>query len=248
MQCEGPNIRWGLKNKVLAGYLTDNPTILRFPDPHTSTARDTVHGLAIALSKKAASITTDPPFTESNFSQVVWELIHRGYPMSWWVSPVRKAYLRSDAITPWAKLKKDPRWIPPVPAKQCLLCPQYTPCPIALPQGSDCRATIRHLATVGVPLIPLKEAVMLPVQHVPPQMLHHTRKRGTPAPTARKRARPARRRARRLTVRKRPARKQRQPAPLPPNPKRPRLTKRLGYPPTPALRCKAIHSADEMAR
>ena len=234
VQCEGPNIRSGMKNKVLAGYLTDNPTILRFPDPHTSTARDTVHGLAIALSKKAASITTDPPFTESNFSQVVWELIHRGYPMSWWVSPVRKAYLRSDAITPWAKLKKDPRWIPPVPAKQCLLCPQYTPCPIALPQDSDCRATIRHLATAGVPLIPLKEAVTLPVQHVPPEMQHHTRKHGTPAPTARKRARPARRRTRRLTVRKRPARKQRQPAPLPPNSQRPRLTRRLGYPPPPS--------------
>ena len=58
VQCDGPNIRWGLKNKVLAGYLTDNPAILRFPDPHTSTARDTVHGLAIALSKKAESIPT----------------------------------------------------------------------------------------------------------------------------------------------------------------------------------------------
>ena len=42
VQCDGPNIRWGLKNKVLVGYLTDNPAILRFHDPHTSTARDRV--------------------------------------------------------------------------------------------------------------------------------------------------------------------------------------------------------------
>ena len=45
----GPEYPLGLKNKVLAGYLTDNPAILRFPDPHTSTARDAVHRLAIAL-------------------------------------------------------------------------------------------------------------------------------------------------------------------------------------------------------
>ena len=141
VQCEGPNIRRALKNKVLAGYLTDNRAILRFPDPHTSTARDTVHGLAIALSKKAESITTDPPFTESNFSQVIWELKHGGYPTSWWVSLVRKAYLRSDAVTPWAELKENPRWIPPVAAKHCLLCPQYTPCLVPLPRHLSANLT-----------------------------------------------------------------------------------------------------------
>ena len=233
VQCEGPNIRWGFKNKVLAGYLTDNPAILRFPDPHTSTARDALHGLAIALSKKAESITTDPPFTESNFSQVVWELKHRGYPTSWWVSPVRRAYLRSDAITPWAELKENPRWLPPVPAKHCILCPHYTPYPIPLPLDCDSRETIRRLATVGVPMIPLKDAVTLPVHHVPPEMQHHTRKHDKPAPTARQRARPARRKTRRLTLRKRPAEKRRQPAPLPPEPKRKRLTRKLGNPPPP---------------
>ena len=63
VQCGGPNIRRGLKNEVLAGYLSDKCAILCFPNRHTCIARDTVHDLAIALPKRATSITTDPAFT-----------------------------------------------------------------------------------------------------------------------------------------------------------------------------------------
>ena len=120
-----------------------------------------------------------------------------------------------------------------MPAKHCILCPHYTPCPIPLPLDGDGRETIRRLATVGVPMIPLKDTVTLPVHHVPPEMQHHTRKHDKPAPTARQRARPARRKTRRLTLRKRPAEKRRPPAPLPPEPKRKRLIRKLGNPPPP---------------
>ena len=187
----------------------------------------------ISITVRPISPTPDPPFTESNFSQVVWELKHRGYPTSWWVSPVRKAYLWSNAITPWAKLKENPRWMPPVPAKQCILCPQYTFCPIPLPSDCDTQETICRLATAGIPMIPLQKAVTLPVHHVPPEMQHHTHTNSKPAPTTRQRAWPARRRTRRLTVRKRPDKQKRQPAPLPPEPKGKRLTRRLGIPPLP---------------
>ena len=76
--CEGPNLTWSLKNKLLLSQLTDVPTVKRYPHRDEPGCAHIVKGMASGLGGKAVRISTTQQDTQSNFSHIIWEFNLKG--------------------------------------------------------------------------------------------------------------------------------------------------------------------------
>ena len=88
--CNGSELAWSLKNKLLLSQLTDVPSVKRYPHRDEPGAAHVVRGMASSLGGKAVKISTSEADTRSNFSHVMWEFQMKGYPRRWWNGPLKK--------------------------------------------------------------------------------------------------------------------------------------------------------------
>ena len=166
--CEHNSVEWGLKNKVLSGRLTTNPQIARYPPSTDPLAPQLVRALAIACGTKALAIATSRERIASNFAHIAWEMEAQKYPRVWWQSHLQRLYNTVPGAKPWHDLMMNKTWLAPVPAKKCLMNPTTSQPQVQLASLG------RHdnLAAVwdGYPIVALKDVVVEPVLHVPPEM------------------------------------------------------------------------------
>ena len=177
--CDGCNVEWGLKNKVLSGLMTKNPPIQRYPAPHDKDAATHVPGLAMAVGMKACKIATSPQRVHSNFAHAIWEFRHLQYPRRWWDPHLHAWYKKSTARMPWSDLQQSLQWLVPVPAKMCILDPTVQQ-PVCGLVGEN-TVHILQSAWADMPLLTLKSAVQLPVKYSPEGMHKPRAQRKKPA-------------------------------------------------------------------
>ena len=122
ISCVGPEIHWGMKNKVLLSCLTPRIPVSRYPDVHSLHAARIVHGMAVNLVNLASILHTHPVLFVSNCAHIVWEFLQKTYPLSWWMPVVRRAYSSySDLPLTWNQFLDELPWVVPCPPKYCLL-------------------------------------------------------------------------------------------------------------------------------
>ena len=122
ISCVGPEIHWGMKNKVLLSCLTPRIPVSRYPDVHSLHAARIVHGMAVNLVNLASILHTHPVLFISNCAHIVWEFLQKTYPLSWWMPVVRRAYSSySDLPLTWNQFLDELPWVVPCPPKYCLL-------------------------------------------------------------------------------------------------------------------------------
>ena len=92
ISCVGPQIHWGIENKVILSCLTPRIPVSRYPDVHSLHAARIVHGMAVNLVHLAFNLHTHPLLFVSNCAHIVWEFLHKTYPLSWWMHVVPRAY------------------------------------------------------------------------------------------------------------------------------------------------------------
>ena len=165
IECRGCDIHYGLKNKVLLGHMTTQPTIKRYPHPGGDLASFTVRGMAHAFALKSLQIASSPAWVESNFAQSFWELSQL-YPTSWWEELLRQQYRKAQGVVPWTTLKEQLLWFAPVPPKFVLLDPD-APLP-TIPLRTFDIASLRTHMHASVPLLGLRDVYDAPDIYVPP--------------------------------------------------------------------------------
>ena len=75
----------GLRLKVKVNLDdTSDKQIVRFPDPHSVNAKETVKRIVVGLGLKCSWYSKGD--IESNIASTIRELQHKGYPRSWWRS------------------------------------------------------------------------------------------------------------------------------------------------------------------
>ena len=130
IECQGPALEWGLKQKVILSHLSPTPPVSRYPSPAEPHAAEVVHGLACSLATKCATIASTPRHKCENFSHTYWELQDRGYPKRWWEPVLRSAFNRQrDISMSWSTLTASLTWTCPVPPGYALMHPD-----VPLPQ------------------------------------------------------------------------------------------------------------------
>ena len=116
VQCAGPNLEWGLKQKVLLSHLSPAPPVCRFPSPHEPHAPEVVRGLACSIAKKCVYIASTVQHRQENFAHAIWEFTAKGYPHAWWLPVFRSTYVREVPCgVPWPSLLRSLEWTCPVP-------------------------------------------------------------------------------------------------------------------------------------
>ena len=73
--------------------------IVRFPDPHSVSARDAVKGIVIGLGLKCTWYSMSKDDIIANIISTTRELRHMGYPRSWWRDPLCKALERGGQLS-----------------------------------------------------------------------------------------------------------------------------------------------------
>ena len=96
--CQGTDLQWGFKNKLINSTLTPGSAITRYPDPYEPHARRLVNSIATALGGSTVQVATDHEFSISNLSQAIWEMERRQYAIVWW-SHQLKRHTMKDAHT-----------------------------------------------------------------------------------------------------------------------------------------------------
>ena len=89
--CQGTELRWGFKNKLINSMLTPGSTITRYPDTHEPHGRRLVNSIATALGNSAVQVATDQEFITSNLSQAIWGAGETPIPGCMVVKPIETA-------------------------------------------------------------------------------------------------------------------------------------------------------------
>ena len=127
--CQGTELRWGFKNKLINSMLTPGSTIPRYPDPHEPHALRLVNSIATALGNSAVQFATDQEFITSNLSKAIWELERRQYPVAWWSNQLKRQTVKNPETQPcWKDAMEESPWLSIIRPAHVLL-PKHTPLP-----------------------------------------------------------------------------------------------------------------------